>query len=68
MTAADVRQADTAEAAAARFGMPPAWGRYHTAGMHVCVDGRHYSGRGGGCLVTDPTCEWIARDCLAGAA
>lgn len=45
--------------AAARFGMPEQWGRYHQ-GHHVCVDGRNYTAY---CLVThpDPAVERVAR-------
>lgn len=51
-----------AATAAARFGQPTEWARYHSGDHHVCLDGRQYRGS---CLVTDPAMEQVARNILA---
>lgn len=56
---------DPSVAVAARFGQAPEWGRYHTTGRHVCVDGRWYNAD---CLVTDPDFERTARYFMAKTA
>jgi hypothetical protein len=47
----------TPEQVAERFGLPIEWARLHI-GDHRCVDGRRYIVS---CLVTDPSCDHIAR-------
>lgn len=52
-----------ATTAAARFGQPIEWARYHAStAHHVCLDGRQYRGS---CLVTDPEMDQVARNILA---
>lgn len=48
---------DTIARAAARFELPTEWVQLHQ-GRHRCVDNKWYTDT---CLVTDPTCERIAR-------
>lgn len=52
---------ETPEQVAERFSLPIEWARLHT-GRHHCVDGRAYNGS---CLVTDPSCDQVARSRMA---
>jgi hypothetical protein len=48
---------ETSQQVSERFGLPIEWARQHE-GDHRCVDGRRYIGS---CLVTDPSCDHLAR-------
>jgi hypothetical protein len=55
---------DSPEEVAERFELPLQWAQMHTA-RHRCVDNKWYTYN---CLITDPTCEDMARNYMRLAA
>lgn len=57
------QEPETSQQVAKRFGLPIEWAKQHE-GDHRCLDGRRYPASSS-CLVTDPSCDWIARRRMA---